>query len=142
MNSLIFNILMALIVAVIGVIARELLPYLRQKRAEVEARIRRTKWAWAADIIDAVVRAVEQTVAEDVHGKAKKQEAVRYIKYLCGKCAIELSDEEIDTLIEAAVHAMNSGFIPVETVGSIPDDSEPVAADPDIAALLASQITE
>lgn len=138
MNSLIFNILMALIVAVIGVIARELLPYLRQKRAEVEARIRRTKWAWAADIIDAVVRAIEQTVAEDVHGKAKKQEAVRYIKYLCGKCAIELSDEEIDTLIEAAVNTMNSGFISVETVGSIPDDSEPVAADPTIASQLSA----
>lgn len=111
MNSLIFNVLMALIVAVFGVIARELLPYLRQKRDEVEARIRRTKWAWAADIIDAVVRAVEQTVAEDIHGRAKKQEAVRYIKYLCGKCAIELSDEEIDTLIEAAVRTMNENCI-------------------------------
>ncbi len=142
MNSLIFNILMALIVAVFGVIARELLPYLRQKRDEVEARIRRTKWAWAADIIDAVVRAVEQTVAEDIHGKAKKQEAVRYIKYLCGKCAIELSDEEIDTLIEAAVNTMNSGFISVETVGSIPDDSEPVAADPAIVAQLKEQLAE
>lgn len=142
MNSLIFNVLLALVVAVFGVIARELLPYLRQMRDEVEARIRRTKWAWAADIIDAVVRAVEQTVAEDIHGKAKKQEAVRYIKYLCGKCAIELSDEEIDTLIEAAVNTMNSGIISVETAGSIPDDSEPVAADPAIVAQLKEQLAE
>lgn len=113
MNSLIFNVLMALIVAVIGVIARELLPYLEQKRKETEAALRRTKWAWAADIINAVVRAVEQTVAENVHGKAKKQEAVRYIKYICGKCGLELSETEIDMLIEAAVKEMNDSSMTI-----------------------------
>lgn len=113
MNSLIFNVLMALIVAVIGVIARELLPYLEQKRKETEAELRRTKWAWAADIINAVVRAVEQTVAENIHGKAKKQEAVRYIKYICGKCGLELSETEIDMLIEAAVKEMNDSSMTI-----------------------------
>ena len=113
MNSLIFNVLMALIVAVIGVIARELLPYLEQKRKETEAALRRTKWAWAADIINAVVRAVEQTVAENIHGKAKKQEAVRYIKYICGKCGLELSETEIDMLIEAAVKEMNDSSMTI-----------------------------
>lgn len=144
MNSLIFNVLLALVVAVFGVIARELLPYLRQKRDEVEARIRRTKWAWAADIIDAVVRAVEQTVAEDVHGKAKKQEAVRYIKYICGKCAIELSEQEIDTLIEAAVNAMNAGCITVESAESVLDTTAPAPIDPGsaIAAQLEAQLSE
>lgn len=140
MNSLIFNVLLALVVAVFGVIARELLPYLRQKRDEVEARIRRTKWAWAADIIDAVVRAVEQTVAEDVHGKAKKQEAVRYIKYICGKCAIELSEREIDTLIEAAVNAMNSECTTVESVGSVLDTATPAPIDP--GSSIAAQLSE
>ena len=113
MNSLIFNVLMALIVAVIGGIARELLPYLEQKRKETEAALRRTKWAWAADIINAVVRAVEQTVAENIHGKAKKQEAVRYIKYICGKCGLELSETEIDMLIEAAVKEMNDSSMTI-----------------------------
>lgn len=113
MNSLIFNVLMALIVAVIGVIARELLPYLEQKRKETEAALRRTKWAWAADIINAVVWAVEQTVAENIHGKAKKQEAVRYIKYICGKCGLELSETEIDMLIEAAVKEMNDSSMTI-----------------------------
>lgn len=113
MNSLIFNVLMALIVAVIGVIARELLPYLEQKQRETEAALRRTKWAWAADIINAVVRAVEQTVAENIHGKAKKQEAVRYIKYICGKCGLELSETEIDMLIEAAVKEMNDSSMTI-----------------------------
>lgn len=113
MDSMIFNIIMAFVVAVIGVIARELLPYLKQKRKEVEVAIRRTRWAWAADIINAVVRAVEQTVAEDIHGKAKKQEAVRYIKYMCGKCGIELSEKEIDMLIEAAVKEMNDNSMTI-----------------------------
>ena len=63
MNNMIFNVLMALIVALIGVITKTLLPYLSEKKAEATAKIRQTRWAWAADIIDAVVRAVEQTVS-------------------------------------------------------------------------------
>lgn len=138
MNNLFFNICMALIVAIAGIVAKTLLPYLEEKRAEVEAKLRNTRWSWAVDIVDAVVRAVEQTVKEDIHGEEKKRIAIKYIEKLLNDNGIALTYDEINTLVEAAVNTMNSGFISVDTVGSIPDDSEPVAADPAIASQLSA----
>ena len=129
---------MALIVAIAGIVAKTLLPYLEEKRAEVEAKLRNTRWSWAVDIVDAVVRAVEQTVEEDIHGEEKKRIAIKYIEKLLNDNGIALTYDEINTIVEAAVNTMNSGFISVDTVGSIPDDSEPVAADPVIASQLSA----
>ena len=140
MNNLFFNICMALIVAIAGIVAKTLLPYLEEKRAEAEAKLRNTRWAWAVDIIDAVVRAVEQTVREDIHGEEKKRIAIKYIEKLLNDNGIALTYDEINTLVEAAVNTMNSGFISVGTFGSIPDDSEPVEADPAIVAQLIEQL--
>lgn len=138
MNNLFFNICMALIVAIAGIVAKTLLPYLEEKRAEVEAKLRNTRWSWAVDIVDAVVRAVEQTVEEDIHGEDKKRIAIKYIEKLLNDNGIALTYDEINTLVEAAVNTMNSGFISVDTVGSVPDETEPVAADPVIASQLST----
>jgi LL-H family phage holin len=114
MTNLIYNVLFALIVAVAGIIARELLPYLKKKQAELDATIRRTQWSWAADIVDAVVRAVEQTVSQEVHGEGKKDIALHYIQRILKENGIELTDDQIDALIEAAVHAMNENYIRID----------------------------
>lgn len=93
MNNLIFNVLAAVIVALIGVITKSLLPFLKAKKDEATARLRQTRWAWAADIIDAVVRAVEQTAAEDIHGLDKKKLALMYINPWLMKNGIILTPE-------------------------------------------------
>ena len=144
MDKLIYNILMALVVTLAGIVARELIPYLKQKRAEVEAKIRHTKWSWAVDIIDAVVRAVEQTVTEDIHGYEKKKLAIEYIERLLDKNGICISESEIDALIEAAVNAMNAGCITVEPVESVLDTTAPAPIEPgsSIAAQLAAKLSE
>lgn len=120
MQQLITNVLIAITVAMIGIITRQLLPYLIQKKEEAIARIRRTRWAWAAEIIEAAVRAVEQTVADGVHGDDKKRIAFEYIKSAFFKSGIELTDAQIDTLIEAAVYAMNEGiselYVPAQEI--------------------------
>ena len=112
-SNLIFNILMALVVAIAGIIARQLLPYLREKKEEATEKIRQTKWSWCADIIDAVVRAVEQTVGDEIHGEEKKAEAVKLIRRIFYQAGLHLSDDQIDALIEAAVQEMNSGTMEV-----------------------------
>lgn len=113
MQNLIFNILLALVVAIAGIIAKTLLPYLKQKKEEAMAKLRATKWAWAADIIDAVVRAVQQTVEQDIHGEEKKQVAVKYIRDILNQAGIYLTEMEINTLIEAAVQTMNENNLQV-----------------------------
>lgn len=110
MNELIFNVLMALVVAIAGIIAKSLIPYLHERKEAVTAELRQTKWAWAAEIIDAVVRAVEQTVSKEIHGNGKKEIAVRCIKEILSQNGIEITDEQIDALIEAAVHSLNEGI--------------------------------
>ena len=112
-NQLVFSVCMAMIVAMIGVVTETLLPYLRAKKEEATTAIRKTKWAWAADIIDAVVRAVEQTVEDGVHGEAKKDEATRLIMDFFRTNHIDLTQEQISALIESAVQAMNSNTIEV-----------------------------
>lgn len=107
-NDLIFNICLALVVGICGVIAHELIPFLHEKTYEAMKALEATKWAWAANIISEVVRAVEQTVIEK-HGEEKKAVAKRLINRAMKEAGIYLSDEQIDTLIEAAVQALNEG---------------------------------
>lgn len=114
-NDIIFNLMVAVVVAIIGAIANELLPYIKKKKVEAEIQIRQTRWAWVVDIVDAAVRAVEQTVAGHLHGQDKKDAAKRYIRDILDKNGIRLDDSQIDTLIEAAVRAMNQEML--STVG-------------------------
>ena len=106
LNELVFNVCLALVVGICGVIAHELIPYLHEKTYEAMKALEATKWAWAVDIIAEVVRAVEQTVLEE-HGEEKKAIAKQLIYKAMKEAGIYLKDEQIDMLIEAAVHAMN-----------------------------------
>ena len=115
MDKLVFNIVLALVVAVAGIIAKSLIPYLKAKKEEALAKLRSTKWYFVADIVDAVVRAVEQTVSEEIHGEDKKSLAIKYIQELLAQNGIAISAEQLDALIEAAVQAMNEGNIQIET---------------------------
>ena len=110
-NELIFNVLLALFVAIIGVIGKELIPYLKEKKAQAMKQLEATKWSWAAEIVDAVVKAVEQTVL-DMHGDDKKVYAKHQIYKIFKQAGISLTDDQIDTLIEAAVQEMNSYILP------------------------------
>lgn len=115
MNTLIFNILMALVVTIAGIVAKQLLPYLREKKDEAIEKVKRTRWAWAAEIIDAVVRAIEQTVGDEIHGEEKKNEAIRIIGRIFYQAGLYMTDDQIDALLEAAVQSMNAGTIEIET---------------------------
>ena len=122
MDKLIFNVLMGIVVVLAGYCARVVMPYIRQKQEELTVRLRKAKWGLAADIIEAVVMAVEQTVSSELHGETKKQLAVQYIKKFFRANDIDISEDQISALIEAAVHAMNANTIEVGT--EIPEDQE------------------
>lgn len=109
MDNLMYNVLIAVITALIGIVVRELIPYIREQKENALAELRQTKWSWAADIVDTVVRAVEQTLSDQLHGEDKKDEAVRLIRKLTYSAGIQLTDDQISTLIEASVHALNEG---------------------------------
>lgn len=51
MEELVYNVLLAVITALIGVVTTQLIPYLKAKQTETTAKLRQTKWSWTADII-------------------------------------------------------------------------------------------
>ena len=112
-NQLVFNVLLALIVALIGIVTKTLLPYLKAKQEAATTALRQTRWAWAADIVDAVVKAVEQTADEYMHGEVKKDTATRMIVDFFRENHIDLTEAQISTLIETAVQELNANTIEV-----------------------------
>ena len=129
MNDFIFNLLMAVVVGVVGAVAKELIPYLVEKKNNALLELRRTKWDWVADIVDTVVRAVEQTLSDQLHGEDKKDEAVKWIRKLTYSAGIQLTDDQISAMIEAAVRAMNQETQDVvhelpSAIGFVPDKED------------------
>ena len=114
MNDIVYNVLLAVITALIGVIVNQAIPYLKGKYAEAEAKVRQTKWSWAMDVADAAVRAVEQTASEAIHGNGKKDLAKQFVKSTLEQAGVKMTDYQISTLIEAAVQAMNAQAITIE----------------------------
>lgn len=115
MNGFIFNLLAAIAVAVMAAVGSRLIRYLERASEKAMVELRGSKWAWAADIVESVVRAVEQTLSEELHGRDKKKAAVSWIKEILSSNGISLSDQQIDTLVEAAVQAMNEGRGPIDS---------------------------
>lgn len=135
-STLVFNVISALVLALIGVITKTLLPYLRAKKDEALTALAHTKWSWAVDVVSAVVLAVEQTAEEYMHGEVKKDAATRLITDFFRQNGIDLTTEQISTLIETAVKQMNSNVIEVSDytntnteaigfdTGEVPADAE------------------
>lgn len=119
MEKLVYEVLFALVVAIAGIVAKNLIPYLKQKEAEALAKLRQTQFSWLADIVELIVRSVEQTVSEEIHGQEKKDIAIKYIEEICKQVDLTFSYEQIDRMIEAAVNAMNQQSIQIE----VPDES-------------------
>lgn len=120
MNELVFNICLAIVVAIFGIIAKSVIPFLRAKKDAALEQLRATRWFWVADLIDSAVNAVEQTVSEEIHGDDKKELARHYIMEILKENNIEISVDQLDTLIEAAVKAMNDDL--PDEIPAVPDD--------------------
>lgn len=60
-------------------------------------------------VVRSVVRFVEQ-VYTDLHGQEKLKAAMRRASHLLSEYGIEISDQELITLIEAAVNEFNNTF--------------------------------
>ena len=102
MNEALFEILRAVVVLVIVLLARYVIPYLK-------ALAESTKYAWVTKWVELSVKSAEQTVFGDKTGPEKKAIVTKFIKEQLLKKNIALSDEQLNTLIESAVFEMNGG---------------------------------
>lgn len=101
MNEIILLVIEAVVAAVSVIIMRYLAPLLKVKYEEkVDERTRK--------MIREAVEAAEQTIKGSGKGLEKKDAVVKAVIEWINKHGINLSEMEIDILIEAAVRAMKS----------------------------------
>ena len=99
MNEVLFEILQAVILLAIVLVVRYLIPWLK---LQVEG----TKNEWLVKWAELAVRSAEQTILGDKTGPEKKAIVTKFLKEQLQKKNISISDEQLNTLIEAAVYAM------------------------------------
>ena len=99
MNEVLFEILKAAVVLAVVILVRYAAPYLRMKVEE-------TQYAWIIKWAEIAVKSAEQTITGDGSNKEKKAIVTKLLKSMLIKKNISISDEQLDSLVEAAVYAM------------------------------------
>lgn len=101
MNDLLFNILQVVIISAIAAVLRYTIPYFTRI-------LREHDFNFAADIIETLVRAAEQTITGHGRGDERFEFVVRMAKAQLERYNIQIEDDQIIQLLEAAVQAMNA----------------------------------
>lgn len=100
MNEIVFEVLRAVVMLVIILLARYAIPY-------VKLKVEDTRYAWLVDWVELSVRSAEQTIVGNKTGAEKKAAVTKFVKNLLYQKNIIISDKQLDTLIESAVYVMN-----------------------------------
>lgn len=102
MNDILLVIIKTAIILAITITMRYFVPLIKEK-------IETSKYAWVAKWIDRAVLAMEQTISESGSGAERKAKVIEFIKKLLIQKNISITDDQLNTLIEAAVWAMKNG---------------------------------
>jgi LL-H family phage holin len=96
MNETLFNLLQICVVFVLGIIVRFFIPWAKEK-------IYNTKYGSVLEWVFKFVCAAEQTITK---GDDKKDYVIKKLKNLVEQKKLNLTDEQIDALIESTVNEM------------------------------------
>ena len=99
MNDVLFEILKAVTVLVIVLLTRYAVPWIKQQ-------VENTKYAWIIQCTELAVRSAEQTILGSKTGPEKKAIVTKFLKEQLQQKNISISDEQLNTLIEAAVYEL------------------------------------
>ncbi|MDE5892392.1 MAG: phage holin family protein [Acetatifactor sp.] len=100
MSQYLFNTLVIVIIAVIGLICKVTIPYIKALISTQDLTVYE-RWA------EIIVKAAEMIWTETNSGVSKKEYAVDMMNRIFNSKKEVLSEEQIDTLIEACVKATN-----------------------------------
>ena len=101
MNEITFNILKIVVSVSAALISAYVIPLLKQKIAEIKDRR-------LLDAVKTAVRAAEQTIKGSGMGNVKKDEVLTFVTMWLFDQGINITDKQLDQLIEAAVFSMNN----------------------------------
>lgn len=104
MNEILFEVLKAVVIISFMVLSAYGIPYLK-------ALIEKSKYAQVVGWVGKAVLMAEQTVLGSKEGAQRKAIVIDFIKRLLLQKNISITDEQLSTLIEAAVFTMKKGVI-------------------------------
>lgn len=105
MSNFIFDIIRIVVFAVFLVASKYILPLLKDWLQE---RISENQYGLLLAVVESVVQGLEQEFkGESGKGTTKKEQATAAVKEYCEKHNIDMSDTQIDALIESAVYGIN-----------------------------------
>lgn len=102
MNDITFNVLKIVVSVTFALISYYLIPVLKEKVKEAKYK----------DLLEAVrvaVEAAEQTFKMSGMGKVKKEDVLAYVTDYLNKKNMNITEEQLDKLIESAVFQLNKG---------------------------------
>ncbi len=99
MNDILFEVLKAATVLAIVLLTRYAVPWIKQQ-------VENTKYAWIIQCTELAVRSAEQTILGSKTEQEKKAIVTKFLKEQLQQKNISISDEQLNTLIEAAVYEL------------------------------------
>lgn len=96
MNEITFTILKIAITVCSVLVTYYLIPY-------IKTLTKKSEYAEIFQMIEDAVNAAEQTIKESGQGKAKKAQVIAYATAWLNERGIKITEEQLSTLIEAAV---------------------------------------
>ena len=104
MNEVWFEILVAVVVAIVSIcvtlVTKVLIPYFKAQTWAIQ-------YEELVDTVRQAVEAFEQTIRESGQGKAKKAQVLAFVSNWLIEKGINITEQQLDILIEAAVKTMN-----------------------------------
>lgn len=104
MNDMVMDILKWVIALLAMIVVRYFVPFIK---AQIEA----SEYKWLTDLIDGAVKYAEQTIKGSGQGEAKYEEARKYIITQVNARGIDITEDQLKALIEAAVFGMKQGEV-------------------------------
>lgn len=102
MDELTLMILKVIVSVCAALITAYVLPYIKTLKDDA-------RYAKVIEVVKLAVRAAEQVIRDPKSGNIKKARVLKVVRKWLGEHNIDISEDEIDQLIESAVFAMKQG---------------------------------
>lgn len=102
MDELTLTILKVIVSVCVALITAYVLPYIKTLKDDA-------RYAKVIEVVELAVRAAEQVIRDPKSGNIKKARVLKVVRKWLGEHNIDISEDEIDQLIESAVYAMKQG---------------------------------
>ena len=101
MNEVLFNVLLFITILCLTALTGTIIPWLK-------AQIHDSEYSELLDAVEQAIRKAEQKIKGVKQGAVKKAQVVAFLRDWLGRHSIKITEEQLDTLIEAAVWSMNN----------------------------------